>query len=293
MVMKKQAEGVRRVRRAAETINGKPVTTEYTIFAGPPLVEGPEREIGFTRRIQHGSVSAWEAHPAGNGPDGKPWIPSEHKDHTKAVGVLIEALAPSRQVTDILAGTTQPKAPAATSEPPAPAAQAPAPKVRKPRGPGKKKLAAEKAPAAPVASTETDPGKAAVLPEPATEQESLAAALASSLGPPPGAPDTAPESTSPSSPESASAASSESFPDGGELEDAAALEEEVLDDVGLALAVADGSEIPAGDSVIGAADQQAAEWAAGYPEPRHDDPFRASRPDDDPFADPLAQGFIR
>lgn len=83
MVMTKQESGVKRARKATGTVDGKLVTTEYTITAEPPLV--PEKaELGWTERISHGSVSTWKSHPAKGKAD-------EHANHTLAVFALIEA----------------------------------------------------------------------------------------------------------------------------------------------------------------------------------------------------------
>jgi hypothetical protein len=84
MVMVRQIEGVKRARRKTAQINGKPVTTQYTIKVGPPLMASGLEEIGWTERIQRKSVSAWKPHR-----DSSTLQAAETPDHGEAVRAIV------------------------------------------------------------------------------------------------------------------------------------------------------------------------------------------------------------
>lgn len=79
MVMTKQAEGIRRAKRDT----GEAATKAYDIYAkAPAVVSDAEVNLGYTES-QPGNK--WKAYPVSGA-----W-PTEHKNHTEAVGALIGA----------------------------------------------------------------------------------------------------------------------------------------------------------------------------------------------------------
>jgi hypothetical protein len=126
MVMVRQIQGVKRERRKTIQVNGKPVTTEYAIKAGPPLTASGLEDIGWTERVQRKSVSAWKPHR-----DSATFQPATFSDHGQAVREIvldwISSLNPgdrTEEAARLLADET-PAGAAPEPESPAPAPQLP------------------------------------------------------------------------------------------------------------------------------------------------------------------------
>jgi hypothetical protein len=290
MVMVKQPDGIKRARKATDTVAGKLVTTEYTITGEPPLT-AEKTELGWTKRVDHGSVSWWESHPA-FGPDGRPHDPAEYPDHTNAVLEIIQSYRESGAQVAVTPAPAQPSAAKAKGEPAKPAV------TPKAKAPAKGKSRASAKPA------RNKPESAAVLDAAQTEKAARAGtttrgrrkagakAVAAAAAPDPtaGTPSAPPEDTSASSPESVSVAAA-----------APQLEPTELIPVGPehAAALDDGSS-SAGPESATALEAPADGWGSGYPEPkpagkhRLDSPFQPD-PETNPFARPdeSAGGFVR
>jgi hypothetical protein len=267
MVMTKQESGVKRARRATGTVDGKLVTTEYTITAEPPLV--PEKvELGWTERVSSGSVSTWKSHPAKGKAD-------EHANHTLAVHALIEAY----RATGAAVAAVEPPA-----EKPAKAPRASKP--AKAKGSRAKAQPVKDKPEEPAAETKPEPKAksrrraakpvtVATDPTPGGQTEATAsgetAPSAATADEPPRLPE--PELI-PVGPEHAAALDDVSSP---EIQDAGQeLEDAVLDDPETAAAVAG----PDG-------------WGDGYPEGKHRAPAAANPFEPDPDSPFSNTGFVR
>lgn len=105
MVMSKQPDGMRRVKRAAGA-DGK--TSEYTIYFTPD--GGAETEVGYSRRVIKGSVSKWEGYLR-TGEGTYQVFPEEYKDHNALMTDLRD-----RYLGSPLASQVPAEAPAAPAE---------------------------------------------------------------------------------------------------------------------------------------------------------------------------------
>lgn len=300
MVMVKQPDGIKRARKATDTVAGKLVTTEYTITGEPPLT-AEKVELGWTKRVDHGSVSWWESHPA-FGPDGTPHEPSEFPDHTNAVLEIIQSYRESgAQVADTPA-PAQPSAAKAKTEQAKPAATPKAKAAAK----GKSRASAK--------PVKDKPESAAVLDVAQTEKAARArtttrgrrkpaakaVAAAAAPDPTPGGPaevtasgETAPSAATAETPALADVLkSTELIPVGPEQ---AADEDISYPSDGVAF-----QHDPEAAGVVAALEAAADGWGSGYPEPkpagkhRLDSPFQPD-PETNPFARPdeSAGGFVR
>lgn len=120
MVMVRQIQGVKRERRKTVQVNGKPVTTQYTIKVGPPLTASGLEEIGWTERVQRKSVSAWKPHR-----DSTTFQSGEFPDHGQAVREIVLDWAGSLNpgdrtgaVAELLRDAEEPPAPEPRAESP-------------------------------------------------------------------------------------------------------------------------------------------------------------------------------
>jgi hypothetical protein len=285
MVMVKQPDGIKRARKATDTVAGKLVTTEYTITGEPPLT-AEKTELGWTKRVDHGSVSWWESHPA-FGPDGRPHDPAEYPDHTNAVLEIIQSYRESGAQVAVTPAPAQPSAAKAKGEP---AKSAATPKAKAPAK-GKSRASAKPTQQQAEKAVEGAAGKGAT-PRRRAARKAGAKAVAAAAAPDPtaGTPSAPPEDTSASSPESVSVAAA-----------APQLEPTELIPVGPehAAALDDGSS-SAGPESATALEAPADGWGSGYPEPkpagkhRLDSPFQPD-PETNPFARPdeSVGGFVR
>lgn len=81
MVMRAQPEGMQRVKRATDD-GGK--ASEYDIFLGPPVLQH-RTNVGYSKRVVHGSVSSWEGYSVT-----ETGLPSSHKDHGELMTTLAD-----------------------------------------------------------------------------------------------------------------------------------------------------------------------------------------------------------
>lgn len=130
MVMSKQPDGMRRVKRAAGA-DGK--TSEYTIYFTP--TGGAEAEVGYSKRVIKGSVSKWEGYLR-TGEGTYQVFPDEYRDHNALMTDLrdkflespLASAQPAAETAEKAPKTTKAKASkstkakAATAEVPTPAA---------------------------------------------------------------------------------------------------------------------------------------------------------------------------